>query len=88
MNNSWTQEELETLKELRNHNLKFIQAHFPDKKRSTIQSALDQLDDRLKNKKKLILKLRGMVKQYEIHLMKHKYLNTVIIAPMISIVSY
>lgn len=53
MKNSWSKEELDTLKELRQHNLKFIQAHFPDKKRSTIQSALDQLGDRLNNKKKL-----------------------------------
>lgn len=53
MNNNWTQEELESLEKLKHHNLKVIQAHFPDKHKMTIQSALYQLEDRLKNKENL-----------------------------------
>lgn len=53
MNNDWTQEELESLETLKYHNFKVIQAHFPDKNKGTLQSALDQLDDRLKNKDRL-----------------------------------
>lgn len=50
MNTNWSNEELDTLSKLKNKGMKVLQFHFPDKSKSTIQTALKELENMKKRK--------------------------------------